>query len=99
MAADLILAPEAEQDIGDAYDWYERRRPGLGEEFLGCVDACIQRICRTPDLFGTVHKEYRRALIRRFPYTVFYESDGQSVTIFAIFHTSRDPEKWRDRLS
>ena len=38
MAAELVLAPEAERDISEAYDWYENRRHGLGEEFLGCVD-------------------------------------------------------------
>ncbi len=37
MAAELILAPEAGQDINDAYDWYENCRNGLGEEFLGLV--------------------------------------------------------------
>jgi len=41
MAAELIIAPEAEFDIGDAYGWYEERRSGLGEEFLSCIDACI----------------------------------------------------------
>ena len=41
MAAELIIAPEAEFDISDAYGWYEERRIGLGEEFLSCTDACI----------------------------------------------------------
>ena len=50
MAAELIIAPEAQQDVDEAYAWYEDRRPGLGEEFLGCVDACIQAICRMPEL-------------------------------------------------
>ena len=50
MAAKLVLAPEAEQDISNAYDWYEQQRPGLGEEFLSCLDACIQLICRSPNL-------------------------------------------------
>jgi len=72
MAAELILAPEAEHDISEAYDWYEQRRPGLGEEFLSCVDACIQRIVRSPDLFAEVFLEFRRALVRRFPYAIFY---------------------------
>jgi hypothetical protein len=39
MAAELIIAPEAQQDVDEAYSWYEDRRPGLGEEFLDCVDA------------------------------------------------------------
>jgi hypothetical protein len=41
MAVKLILAPDAEQDIAQAYGWYEERRTGLGEEFLGCLDACM----------------------------------------------------------
>ena len=36
MAAELIIAPEAQQDVDEAYNWYEDRRHGLGEEFLGC---------------------------------------------------------------
>ena len=98
MAAELILAPEAEQDIVAAYDWYEQRRPGLGEDFLSCVDACIQGICRTPDRYAKVHEDYRRAIVRRFPYVVFYEYFSEVVTIYCVFHTARDPAKWRDRL-
>jgi hypothetical protein len=30
MAAKLIVAREAEQDIAEAYAWYEARRAGLG---------------------------------------------------------------------
>ena len=61
MAVDFVLAPEAEQDVREAYDWYESCRNGLGEEFLGCVDAAIERICRTPDFCAKVHAEFRRA--------------------------------------
>jgi hypothetical protein len=49
MAAELIVAPEAEQDIAEAYEWYEGKRFGLGEEFLSRVDACIQGILRNPN--------------------------------------------------
>ena len=98
MAADLVLAPEAAQDIDEAYRWYEERRFGLGEEFLSCVDACIQAICRMPELHAKVHKDYRRALVRRFPYAVFYEHVADTVTVYSVFHTSRSPKKWRERL-
>ncbi|MGA2078048.1 MAG: type II toxin-antitoxin system RelE/ParE family toxin [Terriglobia bacterium] len=98
MSAKPILAPEAEQDIADAYDWYEARRPGLGEDFLSCVDACIQGICRNPEMYAVVHQAYRRALLRRFPYAVFYEHTGDLVTVYSVFHTSQDPTKWRQRL-
>lgn len=67
MVAKLIVAPEVEQDITEAYAWYATRRIGLGEEFLSCVDACIEAICRTPEIYSTVHEHYRRGLVRRFP--------------------------------
>jgi plasmid stabilization system protein ParE len=98
MAAELVIAPEAAQDIDEAYGWYEGRRVGLGEEFLSCVDACIQAICRLPEMHTKVHKEYRRALARRFPYAVFYEHVADTITVYCVFHTSRSPEKLRQRL-
>ena len=98
MVAELILAPEAQQDIDEAYSWYEDRRSGLGEEFLSCVDACIQKMCRMPELYEKIHEEYRRALVRRFPYAIFYEYSGGKITVYSIFHGSMNPEKWRNRL-
>jgi len=99
MAAELIVVPEAQQDVDAAYSWYEDRRSGLGEEFLSCVDACIQTISRMPELYAKVHEEYRRALVRRFPYAIFYEYNGGKVIVYSIFHTSMDPKKWRSRLA
>lgn len=62
MAAELIFAPEAEQDIAEAYAWYEGRRLGLGEDFLSRVDACIQAIRRTLEMHAVVHECYRPRL-------------------------------------
>jgi plasmid stabilization system protein ParE len=98
MAVELIIAPEAQQDLADAYGWYEARRPGLGEEFLGCVDASVEAICRMPEQQARVHEDYRRALVRRFPYCIFYEHAGETVYVYSVFHTSQDPQKWRERL-
>lgn len=98
MATELIFAPEAQQDIDEAYSWYEDRRHGLGEEFLSCVEATIQKICRTPELYAKIYNEYRRTLVRRFPYAIFYEYTNGNIYIYSIFHTSQNPEKWKKRL-
>lgn len=98
MAAKLILAPEVEEDIRSAYDWYEQRRIGLGEDFLTAVDAAFERIRRSPDMHGMVADGYRRALLRRFPYSVFYEHVGTTVTVYGVLHCSRHPQRWRERL-
>ena len=98
MTAELVFAPETERDIVEAYDWYERQRPGLGEDFLSCLDAAFHAISRSPEICATVHEDYRRALVRRFPYGVFYRYEESVVTVYCILHTARDPAKWRQRL-
>ena len=86
MNAEVIFAPEAERDIAEAYSWYEGRRVGLGEEFLSCVEASIQKIRRDPNLYPVIYKEYRRTLVRRFPYVVFYEflTQQYGYTVYSI---------------
>ncbi|HEY6330194.1 MAG TPA: type II toxin-antitoxin system RelE/ParE family toxin, partial [Blastocatellia bacterium] len=61
MAAELVFAPETEQDVIEAYTWYERQRSGLGEEFLSCLDATFHAISRNPEMYAIVHEDYRRA--------------------------------------
>ena len=98
MAAKLVIAPEVEFDLVQAYAWYEQQRIGLGEDFLSCVDACVQATLRNPESHRTVQGNYRRALVRRFPYAIFYEYVRDTVTVYCVFHASRDPDKWRKRL-
>jgi plasmid stabilization system protein ParE len=98
MIEKVIYTPEAEEEIADAYNWYEAREPGLGEDFLRCVEACVLTIQRHPELYPTAVDEFRRALVRRFPFEVFYEPHGDCITIYSVFHCSQDPQKWRSRL-
>jgi hypothetical protein len=93
MAAELIVAPEVERDIAQAYDWYEVQRVGLGDDFLSRVDACIQGIVRNPELHKTIHEQYRRGLVRRFPYAVFtstWRAWSQSIICFTRRATRRN---------
>src|SRR5215470_10901655 len=99
MATNLVLAPQSELDLAEVYVWYEHRRIGLGEEFLSSVNACLEGIRRQPEMYALVYETYRRALLRRFPYALFYEYADATVTVYAVFHTSRDPDKWRQRLT
>jgi plasmid stabilization system protein ParE len=98
MAAELIIAPEAATDLDEAFAWYEAQRVGRGEDFLSRVDACIQAILRFPEMHAPFLGDFRRALARKFPYTVFYEYADFTVTVYCVFHTSQDPEKWRRLL-
>jgi plasmid stabilization system protein ParE len=98
MIEGVIYTPEASSDVVEAYSWYEEQEPGLGEEFLRCVEAGLDRILRQPLMYPIAADEFRRALVRRFPFEIFYEPGASVITIYAVFHCSQDPEKWRNRL-
>ena len=61
----------AEKDVNDAIKWYEDKVKGLGNRFLLSLDATIQIISRNPQVFPKVYKKFQRALLHRFPYSVF----------------------------
>jgi plasmid stabilization system protein ParE len=98
MPNDLVLLPEALSDAAEAYAWYEERSAGLGERFLKHVDECLEWIRDNPQLFEVVYKNYRRAIVKRFPYVIFYKINADVVTVYSIFHTAQHPAKWRKRL-
>ena len=98
MSRRLIVRPEAEAEITNAFDWYEDRVSGLGSEFLLCVAAVFNAILRSPQQFPQVHNIVRRALTRRFPYEVFFVEDHERVVVLSVFHAKRDPKRWRERI-
>ena len=100
MSETPILAPEAKADVEQAYAWYEEQSPGLGKEFLRCVEAALLGIQRNPLVHHMVHDRYRRALVRRFPFAIFYEffASQNRCAVYSVFHCSQDPGKWRRRL-
>jgi plasmid stabilization system protein ParE len=91
MSLELTVRPEAEADALEAFRWYNEQVPGLGQEFLGELDRVMASIQANPQIHGKVHREMRRALVRRFPYGVFYSVTSDRIVVVAILHTARDP--------
>lgn len=91
------LRQEAEADLSDAARWYEERQPGLGSEFLDEVRRSLSSIADHPGLYPRVSGDIRRALIRRFPFGVFYLVDEPDIVVLAVMHGSRAPSRWKIR--
>ena len=89
---------DAQSDVNEAYLWYESRRIGLGLEFLTAIDACFIAVSRNPSMYQVIYKEYRRAVIRRFPYAAFYEETTSEILIYGLFDCRENPKKWQERL-
>jgi plasmid stabilization system protein ParE len=94
-----LLLPAAKRDVKKAYEWYEEQKAGLGEIFLERVEECLEAIGRTPKAFQLVLKDARRAIVKQFPYVMFYRIDAKGIYVYSVFHTSQNPQKWMDRLA
>ena len=95
MSYKLILRQEAERDLVEAYKWYEEKVPGLGTDFLAIIERSLELIQENPARFPVMYRNVRRALMRRFPYGIFYFLEVESIIVLAVLHTARNPAKWR----
>ncbi len=91
--------PEARLEYREAAVFYESRQPGLGAAFTREIEAAIDRILETPELFRFVEQDVRRCLAHSFPHGVLYTLEGDFILIVAVAHGSRKPGYWHERLS
>lgn len=88
---------EVSYDIKAAYDWYEKQRSGLGENFLLALEESYAKIKREPKLYQLIYKSVRRKLIQRFPYGIFFIIEDKKIIVIAIMHTKRNQSSWNRR--
>lgn len=81
--------------------WYEDERVGLGTEFLAAVDAALSSIGESPERFPmwAEHPQFRRHILKHFPYAVFFRVLDDGPQIAAIAHSSRRPGYWTARVA
>ena len=94
---EVFVRPAAEAEISEAFRWYEDKDEGLGSEFMRALDATLSAIQRAPAGYALIHRQVRRAMLRRFPYGVFYLYESEKIVVIAVFHASRGPKQWQDR--
>jgi plasmid stabilization system protein ParE len=93
----LIYRPEAVDDVQSAFDWYEKQRLGLGEEFLAELSRIEQKVLEHPTAFRVVRRDARRVLMHRFPFQVFFRVVDETAVVIACFHGRRSPKRLERR--
>jgi plasmid stabilization system protein ParE len=97
MARRLVVQPQSDLDIQAAVVWYEDQRAGLGLRFLDELDSVFQRIEANPRQFPRLEDEVRRALLRHFPYGVYFIGESETITVLAVLHLHQEPDMWKSR--
>jgi plasmid stabilization system protein ParE len=91
--------PEAEAELVDAAIFYESRLVGLGQSFVAEVERTVSLIREHPDAGMSAGLPRRQMRLYRFPYSVVYQRDPESVLILAVAHQRRRPGYWRQRVT
>lgn len=87
----LVIKQEAQQEIIEAYQYYESKLVGLGDKFENQLDEYFILITENPFLFEMKRKPYREAFIKKFPFIIVYEIIENDLIVYAVFNTSRNP--------
>lgn len=97
MRVRLTPEAEAEADVAQVLRWYSERSSDFGGDFLACFEAVVRQLEEFPQIAPIVHPPFRRALLRRFPYCVFYHLEPDAAVIVGCFHAHRSPDVWHIR--
>ena len=94
----LLLSDETRLDILESFLWYESHREGLSLDFELCLEAGLDQIKRDPLIYEIKYKSIRIHFIDRFSHGIHFLIDGNTIRVFGVFHTSRNPSNWIERL-
>lgn len=93
----IEISSDALLDLEEGFTFYQRQSEGLGAYFISCLTSDIEAL----EYFGGIHQVvhgYQRALAKRFPFCIYYEIQGDILTVVAVLDARRDPLWIRQRL-
>ena len=97
MTPRLFVRKVARADMAEGRAWYERRRTGLGDEFLDEVSAILAAIEAQSLRFVVAVDDIRMAPLHRFPYVVYFVELPRHTSVIAVVHGHRSPRVWQQR--
>lgn len=97
MTMNFSVRKEAEADISEAYEYYESCQTGLGVDFISCVEESFTNIKKNPKQVRAVYENVHRAVVRRFPYGVYYVVLKNNISVIGVVHARKNPDHWQAR--
>ena len=86
----LKKLPAVEADVAEAAEWYETRRPGLGQRFVSTIQSADKLLLANPHLYSIRFANVRRLNLANFPYSIFFFIEGDRIVVLAVLHKRRD---------
>ncbi len=93
----LVFHPDIQQEVLASYEWYQNQAAGLGEDFLTELETGYEAIIELPATWPNFQQGFRRFLLSKFPFSVIYRVNQETVYVVAVMHNSRKPGYWNER--
>lgn len=94
----IEISDEAEIDLDESYQCYSEKSLKVAYSFYKQINLSLNDIKQHPGFFPIVYKNVRKYIIKKFPFVIYYQLIDSVIRVIALFHTSRDPEIWNDRI-
>jgi plasmid stabilization system protein ParE len=93
----VVFDEEAAFEVEEAFFRYELISAGLGGRFKSDLDRTLSYIADRPKMYQIVRGDLRRALLKSFPYGIFYRETAEVVFVVAVFGQPQDSALWSTR--
>ncbi len=94
----IRFQPEAEAELAEARTWYALQGKELDSQLMLRIDETLKRIIEAPEAYPSVYRQLRRAVVHQFPFAIFYVPTPEEIRVLAVFHSRRNPKRWKSRL-
>jgi plasmid stabilization system protein ParE len=93
----IRLSRRAQADVREAAAYYGAQHPPLEDRFRSALVTVLDAVVGRPESFPIVHRDMRRAMLKVFPYGVFFRLKSDVIRVVGVIHLRRDPKTWQDR--
>lgn len=93
----IEISEEAERDFDNSYEYYFEDNPIVADAFFQRINISFESIKTIPHSFPEVYKNIRKFTVKKFPFVIYFQVEEYTVKVIAIFHTSRNPQVWKER--
>lgn len=94
----LEILDEAEKDFDNAFEYYNNESFKVADKFFQCINVSMEIIKKSPFSYEETFMSIRKFTVKKFPFVIYYQIVDTTIRIIAIFHTSRNPKIWTERV-
>ncbi len=98
MIFSITIADAAENDLKEVYSWYKEQNEDVANSFEIYLSMAVESIQRKPLKTWIRYKSIRIFFLQKFPYGIHFIIKDKTILIIAVFHTSVNPKRWKQRL-